>query len=176
MCFKVLGILLLLIANLSGIPQRWSTKLGKEYAETAAKVEQAREALASAQQNRDADEKALAEERSHFHKSQQEHVARFPSGCPLDTDVSAVQFVLAAAAASNKDASGDVADQETEDLWQRHRELEKKMQQLLGEMGAQAEKRRKVNLASTEAVAKVAGCLQAAAAKAAEEAGGSQSL
>ena len=55
--------------------------------------------------------------------------------------------VPAAAAASYKDASGDVAvgevdgvvielpedaDQETKDLWQQHRELEKKLQQLRG--------------------------------------------
>ena len=45
----------------------------KKSAEMAAKVEQARGALASAEQNRDANEKALAEARSHFHKK---HFAR----------------------------------------------------------------------------------------------------
>ena len=82
----------------------------KKSAEMAAKVEQARKALATAEQNRDANEKALAEARSHFHKTQQEHVVRFPSGCPLDNDVCAGQgaVLAAAAAANNKDASGDV--------------------------------------------------------------------
>ena len=75
----------------------------------AAKVEQARKALASAEQNRDANEKALAEARCHFHKTQQELFARFPSGCPLDNDVSAGQGAVLAAAACNNDASGDVA-------------------------------------------------------------------
>ena len=53
----------------------------------------------------------MAEARNHFHKTQQEHFARFPSACPLDNDVRAVQGAVpaAAAAASNKDASGDVA-------------------------------------------------------------------
>ena len=57
----------------------------------AAKVEQVRGALASAEQNRDANERALAEARSHFHKTQQEHFALFPSGCPVDHDVGAGQ-------------------------------------------------------------------------------------
>ena len=43
------------------------------------------------------------------------------------------------------------ADQETKDLWQLHGELEKKMQHLQGEMGAQAAIRGQVNLASPEA-------------------------
>ena len=94
-------------------------------------------------------------------------------------------------AVSNKDASagaamGEVdgvviglledADQEIRDLWQQHRELEKKMHQLRGGMEAQAAKRRKVNLASPEAPAKAAADLQAAAAIAAEEAGDSQAF
>ena len=48
------------------------------------------------------------------------------------------------------------------------------MQQHLSAMGAQAAKRRKVSLASPEAAAKVAADLQAAAAKAAEVAGGAK--
>ena len=40
----------------------------KQNAATAAKVDQARKAFASAEQNRDANETALAEARSHFHK------------------------------------------------------------------------------------------------------------
>ena len=132
----------------------------KKSADMAAKVEQARNALAAAEQNRDANEKGLAVARSPFHTTQQEHFARFPSGCPLDNDVCAGQGAGPAAAAGNKDASGDVAmdevdgvvielpedaDQETKDLWQQHRELEKHVQQLRGEMGPQAAKRRKVN-------------------------------
>ena len=81
----------------------------KKGAEVEAKVEQARGALASAEKNRDANEKALAEARSHSHKTEQEHVARFPSGCPLDNRISSGQCAKPAAAAGNKDASGDVA-------------------------------------------------------------------
>ena len=157
----------------------------------AAQVEHARKVLTSAEQNRDANEKALAEARRHVRKTQQEDFALCPSGCPLDTDVCAVQGAVPAAAESNKDASGDVAmgevdgvvielpqdaDQETKDLWQQRRELEKQMQQLQGEMGAQAAKRRKVYLVSPEAAGKAAADLQAAAAKAGEEVGGSQGL
>ena len=95
---------------------------------------------------------------------------------------------MPAAAAGNKDASGDVAmgevdgvgielpkdaDQETKDLWQQHHELEKKVQQLRGEMGAKAAKRREANLASPEAVVKVAAEAQAATTNAAEAEGGS---
>ena len=101
------------------------------------------------------------------------------------------QGAVLAAAASNKDASGDVemgevdgvvielpkdADQETKDLWQQHCDLEKRMLQLRGEMGAEAANNRKVNLEMPEAAAKTAADLQAAAAKAAEEARGSQGL
>ena len=125
--------------------------VAKKSAEMAAKVEQARNARATAEQNRDANEKALVEARSHFHKTQQEHFARFPSGCPPDNDVCAGQGAVLAVAASNKDASGVVeigevdgvvielpedADQETKDNGQQHRELEKRMPQLRGEMGA----------------------------------------
>ena len=121
----------------------------KKSAEMAAQVEQARKALASAEQNRDAKEKALAEARSHFHKTQQEYFARFPSGCPLDNDVGAGQVVEPMAAAGIKDASGDVAvgevdgvvielpedaDEETKDLWQQHRELKKRMLQFRREI------------------------------------------
>ena len=81
---------------------------------SAAIVEQARRALATAEQNRDANEKALAVARSHFHKTQQEHFARFPHGCPLDNDVGAGQGVVPASAASYKDTSGDVAMGEVE--------------------------------------------------------------
>ena len=148
-------------------------------AEMVAKVEQARKALATAEQNRDANEKALVEARSHVYKTLKEH---FASGCPLDNDVCAGRGP--AAAAGTKDAGQDVvmgelndvviappgdADQENKDLWP---QLEKKMQQLLGEMGAN---RRRV-LASLEAAAKTAADLQAAAAKAAEEAAGSKGL
>ena len=66
-------------------------------------------------------------------------------------------------------------DPETKDFWQQHREIEKKMQQLQGEMGVQGAKRRKVKLASPEAAAKTAAELQAAAATA-EEAGGPPGL
>ena len=107
------------------------------------------------------------------------------SGCALDDDICAGQGAGRAAAASNKDASGEVdgvvdelpedADQETKDFWQQCSDLEKKMQQLRGEMGAQAAKRRKVNLTSPAPAAKTAADLQAAAANAAEEAGASQS-
>ena len=120
----------------------------------AAKVEQAGKAFASAEQNRDTNENAMAKARSYLCETQREHFVRFPSGCPLDND---------AAAASNRDASGDVAMGEVDgvvielpDDTEQHRELEKKMQQLRGEMGAQAAKRRKVNLASREAAAKTA--------------------
>ena len=129
----LLGMLLVLIASLSGFLQRRSTKLckhiEKKSAEMAAKVEQAPRALASAEQNRDAKVKALAEARSHFHKTQQEHFAHFPNGCPLDNDVGTGQGAVPAAAASHKDACGDVVmcevngavieppeDQETKDL------------------------------------------------------------
>ena len=53
------------------------------------------------------------------------------------------------------------ADQQTKDLWKQHSELETKLR---GEMGAQAAKRRKDNLASSEAAAKTAAELQAGAA------------
>ena len=66
----------------------------------AAKVEQAGKACASAEQNRDTNENAMAKARSHFRETQREHFVRFPSGCPWDND---------AAAASNRDASGYVA-------------------------------------------------------------------
>ena len=56
-------------------------------------------------------QRALAEARSHFHKTQ------FPSGCPLDNDVCARQGAVPAAAACNKDASGDVAMGEVDGLW-----------------------------------------------------------
>ena len=110
--------------------------------------------LATAEQNRDANEKALVEARSHVHKTLQEPFARFSSGCPLDNDVCAGQGAGPAAAAGTKDVGQDVVmgelndvviappgdvDQENKDLWQRHRELEKKMQQLRGEM-SQAQK------------------------------------
>ena len=195
MCLQLLGVLLLLTASLSGILLRWSEKAGermrnvkKKSAEVEAKVEQARGALASAEQNRDANEKALAEARSHFHKTEQEqnHVARFPSGCPLDNRISAGQCARPAAAAGNKDASGDVAMGEVDgvDIDLTSRTLTKKpktfgtqqMQQLRGDMGAQAAKRRKVNLASFEDAATTAAKLHAAAAKAAEGAAGSQGL
>ena len=65
--------------------------LRKKSADMAAKVEQARKTLAAAEQNRDANEKALAVARSLFHTTQQEHYARFLSGCPLDDDVCAGQ-------------------------------------------------------------------------------------
>ena len=106
-----------------------------------------------------------------------------------NNDVCAGQGAVLAAAASNKDASGDMeirevdgvvteppedADQDTKDLWQQHRELEKRMLQLRGEMDAEAGKRRKVNLESLEAAAKTAADLRAVAGKAAEEAAGSQ--
>ena len=71
----------------------------------------------------------MAEARSHFHKNQQEHFARFPAGCPLDNDA----FIVHG----------------------RWVELEKRMQQIRGEMGAHEAKRRKVNLASNEAAAKM---------------------
>ena len=83
-------------------------------ADMAAKVEQARKALAAAEHNRDANEKALAVARSPCHTTQQEHFARFPSGCPLDNDVCAGQGAVPAAAAGNKDASGDVAMDEVD--------------------------------------------------------------
>ena len=51
-------------------------------AEMAAKVEQAWKAVASAEQDPDTNEKALAEERSHFHKTQQEHFCSFPFWFP----------------------------------------------------------------------------------------------
>ena len=150
-CLQLLGILLA-----DREPFRHSTtmveKAGqrlrnveKKSTEMAAKVEQARKALAPAEQNRDANQNAVAEARSHFHETQQEHFARFPSGCPLDNDVCAGQGAVPAATASSKDAGADVvmgevdsvatelredANQETKDLWQQHRELEKKMQQL----------------------------------------------
>ena len=63
----------------------------KKSVEMASKVEEGRKALATAEQNRDANEKALAEARSHFQKTQQEHFARFPSGYPLDNGVCAWQ-------------------------------------------------------------------------------------
>ena len=115
----------------------------------------------------------------------------FLHGCPLDDDVCAGQCAGPAPAAGIKDAGGDVvmcdvngaviespedADQETKDLWKQHSELEKKLQHLRGEMGAQAAKRRKINLASPEAAAKAAAELQVAAAKATKEAAGSQDL
>ena len=81
----------------------------KKSAEMVEKVVQARKALAPAEQNRDANEKALADARSHFHKTQQEHFAHFPYGCHMDNDVCAGQGAVLAAAASIKDASGDVA-------------------------------------------------------------------
>ena len=50
----------------------------------------------------------MAEAGSHFHKTQQEYFARFPSGCPLDNDISAGQCAGPAAAAGTKDAGGNV--------------------------------------------------------------------
>ena len=56
-CFQLLGVLLLLITNLSGILLRWLKKLDREgatlrkNAEMAATVEQARGALGTAEQN-----------------------------------------------------------------------------------------------------------------------------
>ena len=120
---------------------------------SAAIVEQARRALATAEQNRDANEKALAAARSHVRKTRQEHFARFPHGCPLDNDVGAEQGVVLASAASYKDTSGDVAmgdvdcvviehprklTRKPEDLWKKHSEPENLMWQLRGGMGAQA--------------------------------------
>ena len=93
----------------------------------------------------------MTKARSYLCETQREHFVRFPSGCPLDND---------AAAASNRDASGDVAMGEVDGVV---------IEQVRGEMGAQAAKRRKVNLASREAAAKTAADLQAAA-----DAGGSQ--
>ena len=55
------------------------------------------------------------------------------------------------------------------------RELEKKMHRIRGEMGALPAKRRKVNVESPEAAATAVADLQVTA-KAAEVAGGSQSL
>ena len=77
----------------------------------AAKVEQAGKAFASAEQNRDTNENAMAKARSHFCETQREHFVRFPSGCLLDND--------AAAAASNRDASGDVAMGEVDGMGHR---------------------------------------------------------
>ena len=70
----------------------------KKSAEMAAKVEQACGALASAEENRDANEKSLAEARSHFHKK---HFAR-------DNDVGAGHGVGPVAAAGIKEANGNV--------------------------------------------------------------------
>ena len=104
----------------------------KKSAGMAAKVEQA---PASAEKNRVAYEKALAEARSQFPKTQQEHFARFLSGCSLDNDACAVQGAAPAAAEEQATktpavALGEVdgvvielpedADQETKDLWQQH--------------------------------------------------------
>ena len=141
----------------------------KKSAEMAAKVEQARKALANAEQNRHGNVKARAEARSHFHETQQEYFARFPSGCPLDKGAGP------AAAAGIKDASGDVvmgdlndvvieppedADQETKDHWEQHTELEKKLQLLRGEMGAEAAKRRKVNVEMRQPPRRLLSCKQ----------------
>ena len=67
MCLQLQGTRLLLIDNLSGIRLRMLKKLDQECAEMEAKVDQARKTRATAEQNRDANEKALAEARSHFH-------------------------------------------------------------------------------------------------------------
>ena len=89
--------------------------------------------------------------------------------------------VGAAAAASNKDAHGDVpkgagAEMDVEppadaELCWQQRELENRLRQVRGELGAQTARHRKVNLTSSEAMTKMAAVLQAAAACAAEEAG-----
>ena len=88
----------------------------KKSAEMVAKVERARKALATAKQNRDANEKALVEARGHVYKTLQEHFARFPSGCPLDNGVCAGQGAGPAAAAGMKDASQDVVMGELNDV------------------------------------------------------------
>ena len=166
--------------------RRRMRNLEKKSAEMAAKVEQARRSIASAELNRDANEKAWAEARSHFHKTQQEHFARFPSGCPLDNDVGAGQGAGPAAAAGIKDASGDVVmgevngvvieppedgDQETK--------IPLEAAQRAGEEGAASSRRNGCpggQAPSLEAAAKTAAELQAAVAKAAGEAAGSQDL
>ena len=127
-------------------------RVEKKCAEMAAKVEQARKALATAEHSLHANEKALAEARSHFHMTQQEHFARFPSGCPLDNDVCAGRSAVLVAAATRTPAgtwqwtrstawsssSPEDIDQETKHLWQQLRELKKRMLRLRGEMGAKA--------------------------------------
>ena len=87
MCLQLLGILFLLIASLSGILQRWSTRLGKECATLRRRVRRWRQrlrrpvaALALAERNRDVNEKALAEARSYFHRLSRRHFARFLLG------------------------------------------------------------------------------------------------
>ena len=50
------------------------------------------------------------------------------------------------------------ADQEAKDIWKQHNELERKLQHIRGEMGAQAAKRRKVNLASPQGAEYLSAC------------------
>ena len=80
-------------------------------------MEQARTTLPTAEQNRDANEKALAEARSELHKTQQEHFARFSAVCPLDNDTASMYGAGSASAAGGKDANGDVLVSLLSVLW-----------------------------------------------------------
>ena len=148
MRLQLQGVLLLLIASLSGrtVVEKAGQRMRnveKRVAEMAAKVEEARKALPSTEEKRVANEKALVEARRHFHKTQQEHFARFPSCCPVDNDAFVVQArcpqqqQAAKAPAATCQRAGPMAvylpddgDQETRDLWQQHRDLAKIIQQI----------------------------------------------
>ena len=74
----------------------------------AAQVEQARKALASAEQKPRRQRECFGRSKKPFPQDPAVTFCSFPSGCPLHNDAFAVQDAVPAAAASSKDASGNV--------------------------------------------------------------------
>ena len=157
--------------NVPSLPSGTESDRGKSLAITVSQhiqetvplvTRRAREAL---RDQRETARRALLQQQGEFFAATHEYeaVARQNRVSALDNEISAGHCAGPAAAAGIKDASWDVVmcevngavieppedgDQETKDFWKQHNELGKKLQHLLGEIGAQAAKRRKVNLAS----------------------------